>query len=88
MKSTKARTLEAEQLDQKFDDGEDISEYLDIPRARKLNMEQKRVNVDFSRWMIGSLDQEARHIGVPQQALIKLLIADRLERGSGEGADN
>lgn len=88
MKNIKAKTLEAEQFDHKFDTGEDISEYLDLSKTRKLNLEQKRVNVDFPRWMIDSLDQEARRIGIPRQALIKLWIAERLERISGEGADN
>ncbi|MDY6833386.1 MAG: CopG family antitoxin [Chloroflexota bacterium] len=80
--------MEAKQLDHRFDKGEDISEYLDLSRTKKLNLEQKRVNVDFPRWMIESLDQEAKRIGVPRPALIKLWIAERLERNSGEGADN
>jgi hypothetical protein len=82
MKTTKAKSVEAEELDKKFDRGEDISEHLDLPKARKPALEQKRVNVDFPRWMIESLDQEARRIGVPRQALIKLWIANRLEKGS------
>ena len=84
MKNTKVKTLEAEQFDYRFDNGEDISEYLDLSRTKKLNLEQKRVNVDFPRWMIDSLDQEAKRIGVPRQALIKLWIAERLERGLSE----
>jgi len=83
MKSTKAKSIEAEELDKKFDSGEDVSEYLDVSKARKPTQEQKRVNVDFPRWMVDSLDQEARRVGVPRQALIKLWIADRLEKGSG-----
>ena len=75
--------MEAEELDRRFDRGEDVSEYLDVSRARKPSQEQKRVNVDFPRWMVDSLDQEARRVGVPRQALIKLWIADRLEKASG-----
>ena len=83
MRSTKATSIEAEELDKRFDSGEDVSEYLDVSKARKPTQEQKRVNVDFPRWMVDSLDQEARPVGVPRQALIKLWIADRLEKGSG-----
>lgn len=83
MRSTKDKSIEAEELDKKFDSGEDVSEYLDVSKARKPTQEQKRVNVDFPRWMVDSLDQEARRVGVPRQALIKLWIADRLEKGSG-----
>lgn len=82
MKSTRARSIVAEELDERFDRGEDVSEYLDVSRARKPTQEQKRVNVDFPRWMVDSLDHEARRLGVPRQALIKLWIADRLEENS------
>ncbi len=84
MKTTRAKSIEAEELDRRFDSGEDVSEYLDIGKARRPAQEQKRVNVDFPKWMVDSLDREARRIGVPRQALIKLWIADRLEKGSGE----
>jgi hypothetical protein len=36
---------------------------------------------DFPSWMIESLDWEARRLGVTRQAIIKLWIAERLERG-------
>lgn len=55
-------------------------------KARKPTQEQQRVNVDFPRWMVDSLDQEARRIGVPRQALIKLWIADRLGKDPGHRA--
>ncbi|NOQ95184.1 MAG: hypothetical protein GQ555_01030 [Desulfobacterales bacterium] len=40
----------------------------------------KRVNVDFPVWMIHSLDREAKRLGVPRQSLIKVLIAQHLEK--------
>jgi hypothetical protein len=42
---------------------------------------QRRVNVDVPAWMIGSLDREARRLGVNRQPIIKVWIAERLERG-------
>jgi len=36
--------------------------------------------VDFPAWMVQSLDKEAMRLGVTRQALIKLWLADRLER--------
>ncbi len=71
--------MKAEELDKKFDAGEDISEFLDLAKARRPGLEQKRVNVDFPVWMIQSLDREATRIGVPRQSLIKMLIARHLE---------
>jgi len=72
--------MKAKQLDNKFDAGEDISAYLDLTRARRPGCEQKRVNVDFPLWMIHSLDREAERLGVPRQSLIKVVIAQHLER--------
>lgn len=74
------KKIKAEEFDKKFDAGEDISEYVDWSSASKPNQEQKRVNVDFPVWMINRLDKEARRLGVPRQAIIKIWIAERLEK--------
>jgi len=71
--------MKTEEFDKKFDDGEDVSEHLDFSKATRPGREQKRVNVDFSVWMIQSLDREAKRLGVPRQSVIKVWIADRLE---------
>jgi hypothetical protein len=75
--------MKARDLDKKFDSGEDITEFLDISKARKPGQAQKRVNVDFPVWMIHGLDKEARRLGVPRQSLIKIWIAERLKEVSG-----
>ena len=72
--------MKAKELDRMFDDGEDITKYLDFANARRPEQQQKRVNVDFPVWMIHSLDKEARRLGVPRQSIIKVWIADRLEK--------
>jgi hypothetical protein len=71
--------MKADELDKKFDDGEDISEFLDLSHARRPGQEQKRVNVDFPMWMIHYLDKEAKRLGVPRQSIIKIWIAERLK---------
>jgi macrodomain Ter protein organizer (MatP/YcbG family) len=71
--------MKAKEFDKKFDNGEDITKYLDYSKARRPGREQKRVNVDFPVWMIQSLDREADRLGVPRQSVIKVWIADRLE---------
>jgi hypothetical protein len=73
------KTITAAEFDKKFDDGEDISEYLDLSSARRPGLEAKRVNVDFPNWMVESLDREAKKRGVTRQSLIKLWLADKLE---------
>ena len=72
--------MKAKELDRRFDDGEDVSGVLDLEKARRPGQEQRRVNVDFPSWMIESLDREANRLGVTRQSIIKVWIADRLER--------
>ena len=77
---TDPKTISAEEFDRRFDDGEDISDYIDWSSARRPGLETKRVNVDFPSWMIQALDREARRLGVTRQSIIKVWIAERLER--------
>ena len=72
--------MKARQFDRKFDKGEDVTAHLDVSRARCAGQEPRRVNVDFPEWMIGSLDKEARRLGVTRQSIIKIWIAERLSR--------
>ena len=72
--------MKAKNLDKKFDEGKDISKYFDLSKIRHPKQEQKRVNVDFPVWMINSLDKEASRLGVPRQSIIKVWVADQLEK--------
>lgn len=71
--------MKAKDLDEKFDSGQDITEFLDISNAKKPGQNLKRVNVDFPVWMIHSLDKEAKRLGVPRQSIIKIWIAEKLK---------
>ena len=73
--------MKAREFEKKFDEGkEDITRYLDTSKAKRTEQEQKRVNVDFPLWMINLLDKEASRIGVPRQSIIKVWVAERLEK--------
>lgn len=72
--------VRASRFDREFDQGKDVSRYLDVSKARRPGLEQRRVNVDIPVWMIESLDREAARLGVPRQSLVKLWLAERLER--------
>ena len=76
------KTISAEEFDRKFDDGEDISEYLDWSKATRPGRAIKRVNVDFPDAMVRRLDKEAARRGVTRQALIKMWLADRLDQAA------
>ena len=72
--------MNSSQFDRSFDGGESIIEVLDVTATRRQRLEQKRVNVDFPIWMVEQLDQEANRLGVTRQSIIKVWLAERLER--------
>ncbi len=72
--------MKAKDFDKKFDEGLDVSKNLDVSKARRPEHEQRRVNVDFPSWMIRSLDKEAKRLGVTRQSVIKMWMAERLEK--------
>ncbi|MDD2942952.1 MAG: CopG family antitoxin [bacterium] len=71
--------MKASDFDKKFDEGEDITEQLDLAHANRPGFQLKRVNVDFPAWMIESLDHQAHRLGVSRQALIKMWLAEKIE---------
>lgn len=72
--------MTTEEFDERFDAGEDVSRVLDAAAVRRPGLEQRRVNVDFPKWMIEALDGEAKRLGVTRQSIIKVWIAERLEQ--------
>ena len=74
-----AKAISAEEFDRRFDDGEDMSDYLDWSSFRRPGLESKRVNLDMPQHMVAKLDTHAKERGVTRQALIKKWLADRLD---------
>ena len=75
--------MKAKDFDKKFDDNlVDVIEDLDLSTLKRPNQIQKRINVDFPTWVIDSLDKEAKRLGVPRQSIIKVWIAERMEKVS------
>lgn len=74
--------MKAKDFEQQFDDDIDLTDMLDLSLAKRVQQQQKRVNVDFPTWMIDSLDREARKLGVTRQSIIKVWLAERLEKSS------
>jgi hypothetical protein len=72
--------MKAKDFDRDFEAGVDLTKSLDLSKARRVNQEQRRVNVDFPTWMIESLDREANKLGVTRQSIIKVWLAERLEK--------
>lgn len=72
--------ITTKEFDEKFDNGEDVSEYIDWSSARRINEQPQRVNIDFPRWVVRGLDSEARRLGISRQALVKVWVAEKLEK--------
>lgn len=72
------KEIKADELDRIFDEGQDISAYIDLSNAKRVNFEQKRVNLDLPIWMIEQLDFEAKKLGVARQAIMKMFLAQHL----------
>ena len=77
--------MKAKDFEQKFDDNVDVTANLDLSKATRVMQQQKRVNVDFPAWMVDSLDKEASKLGVTRQSIIKVWLAERLERNGANG---
>jgi hypothetical protein len=70
--------MKAEQLDEIFDRGDDITPYLDLSTLHRPNLEQQRVDLDLPLWMIQGLDRQADLIGVTRQSIIKVWLSERI----------
>ncbi|MUL36965.1 type II toxin-antitoxin system BrnA family antitoxin [Gloeocapsopsis dulcis] len=71
--------MNAEDLDRKFDEGEDILEYFDISTLKRPGLELQPIEISFPQWMVAALDKEAQRLGIQREAIIKLWLAERLE---------
>lgn len=72
--------MKAKDFDKKFEENQDdIVDDLDLSSARRVNPQQKRINIDFPAWVVASLDREAARIGVTRQSIIKVWLVERLQ---------
>lgn len=76
------KKIKAKDFDAAFDRGEEVTKYINKSKARRVNEELRRVNIDFPAWVIASLDREARRLGVTRQSLVKMWIAERFAEGN------
>ncbi len=75
----KEKSISSEQFDEKFENREALTEYLDLEEASRPGLTQKRVSVDFPSWMVDGLDSIARKLGVTRQSVIKVFISEKLK---------
>lgn len=74
-------TITVDEFDEIFDKGEeDVLKYADLSSIEKINEKPQRVNIDFPKWVVNGLDRESKRVGISRQALVKMWIAERLEK--------
>ncbi len=66
--------MKAEEFDERFDRGEDLTAALDLSSARR------QLSVQLPAWMVDGLDREASRLGVTRQVLLETRIAKRLAK--------
>lgn len=76
------KSITVSEFDEKFDNGEDIVDFLDLKSAKRPGLEPKRVSVDFPEWMVDQLDVVAKRLGVTRQSVIKVFISEKLKENS------
>ncbi|KAM3103280.1 type II toxin-antitoxin system BrnA family antitoxin [Phormidesmis sp. 146-12] len=64
--------MKAEVFDQRFDQGEDMTEFLDLANAHRPGHKSQSVTIAFPQWMLDALDREAVRLGVSREAIVKV----------------
>ena len=68
----------ADNLEARFDTGEDVLDYFDLSKASRPLLKKERVNLDIPHWMVLRIDRIASRKGLPRQAQIKQWLAEKL----------
>ena len=75
--------MHAEEFDTKFTQGKGVIDDLDLSEASRSVQAQRILSIDLPLWMIRALDKEAQRLGVPRQSIIKMWLAEKLEKTAG-----
>ncbi len=77
-KKKPART--SREFDQRFDDGEDIHDLLNMSKAANINHGKKvRITLDMAESLVKEIDEIRARIGVDRGALIKIWLYEKIQ---------
>lgn len=83
--SMKKTASNNEEFDQRFDDGEDIHELVDMSRAEAGRPGKKvRITLDMNKSLVEAIDDIREGIGVDRGALIKVWLHERVQEEKGK----
>ncbi|HAC65509.1 MAG TPA: CopG family transcriptional regulator, partial [Cyanothece sp. UBA12306] len=49
--------MKAEELDERFDNGEEVLEFFDLSTIKRPGLETKKITLEFPEWMLDALDR-------------------------------
>ncbi|PZV26723.1 MAG: CopG family transcriptional regulator [Snowella sp.] len=70
--------MKAEEFDEKFEAGEDLTELMDFSTARRLNRKKQVIELKLPIWMIHQLEAEAQKQGISPQAFLETICTKTL----------
>ena len=75
-------TISNEELESRFDDGDDITVYMEVSTLHRPNQERaaRRISMDIPEEIVRGLDRAAKRMGVNRQAVIKVWLTERLDQ--------
>lgn len=80
MKEAK-KAKNTDEFDQRFDDGEDIHDLIDMSKSRVVRHGKKvRITLDIAETLVKEIDQIREAIGVDRSALIKIWLHERIQQ--------
>ena len=72
--------MKAEELERRFDNGEDVLEFFDLANLKRHGLEKKPIKIDLPQWMLEALEKEAQNLGISLQSVIERSLTESLSR--------
>jgi hypothetical protein len=80
MKERKKIAKNTEEFDRRFDNGEDITDLLDMSKAKIIRHGKKvRITLDMAEDLVKDIDQIREKIGVDRGALMKVWLHEKIQ---------
>lgn len=79
--------ISAEEFDRKFDNGEDISEFVDWSKATRPNLESVAMTVIVRRGTMLGLKRRAKALGLSPEELLEIWLREKLDDPSTAAAE-
>lgn len=78
------QAISNEELENRFDEGEDVTPFMDMSTVRRPNLERaaSQVTLSIPYGMAREIERAAARVGVSREALLNVWIAERLDEES------